>query len=529
MYKQFFILVSSLLTLQVNGQASAPDAFGSIISMAESVNTPTLMGTSRFVGSGGVLGSVGADISTLSTNPAGLGMFSRSEFEITPNLQINNVNANYQYFTGSGSQSSVIDKNQPVFNLGSIGIVFATRNGEGQTLRSSNVTIGLNRTANFNRQIDFGVGNNSAYSYSNYLADLATDLTGRGLYVPFGSRPILQDYALFDNIYNRTLIAHEAELIGTSNTTGVYADPIPRNSSGRVTQFGSRKIRGGIDELSVAWSGSIKDKGYVGVSLGIPFLKYHSEFSISEDNIGSTITNPYGKFNYFDLKENDNYNGTGINLKLGGLYKINDQLKVSGYFHSPTLYKVTNTYTVSMVANYQLSNNPNSRTLSEYEFDMITPFKVGGGFSYLFGKKGFIGAEYEYSNLVNGSIDIKDVSANNYINSALSGEQANTHTLRVGGEFVVDVLRFRAGYNYRTSPLQSAYHVQGGNQIQQTLCFGAGIRGPEFSFDFAFQRQYYADYNPVYDNTSSTFGIASWNSQNNMMATLNYRFNSGNR
>jgi len=34
-----------------------------------------LNGTARFVGMGGAMGALGADISTIGTNPAGIGLF----------------------------------------------------------------------------------------------------------------------------------------------------------------------------------------------------------------------------------------------------------------------------------------------------------------------------------------------------------------------------------------------------------------------------------------------------------------------
>lgn len=37
-------------------------------------------GTARYVGLGGAYGAIGADFSSLSSNPAGIGVYKRSEF-----------------------------------------------------------------------------------------------------------------------------------------------------------------------------------------------------------------------------------------------------------------------------------------------------------------------------------------------------------------------------------------------------------------------------------------------------------------
>lgn len=43
-----------------------------------------LLGTARYMGLSGAYGAIGADFSTLSSNPAGIGLYRRSEFSITP-------------------------------------------------------------------------------------------------------------------------------------------------------------------------------------------------------------------------------------------------------------------------------------------------------------------------------------------------------------------------------------------------------------------------------------------------------------
>lgn len=46
-----------------------------------------LNGTARYVGMGGAMEALGADISTISSNPAGIGMFRRSSVSISGGLQ----------------------------------------------------------------------------------------------------------------------------------------------------------------------------------------------------------------------------------------------------------------------------------------------------------------------------------------------------------------------------------------------------------------------------------------------------------
>ena len=44
----------------------------------------SLAGTARYISMGGAFGALGADMSSISTNPAGLGIYRRSEFSFSP-------------------------------------------------------------------------------------------------------------------------------------------------------------------------------------------------------------------------------------------------------------------------------------------------------------------------------------------------------------------------------------------------------------------------------------------------------------
>ena len=45
--------------------------------------TPELNGTARYIGMGGAMEALGADITTMSTNPAGIGLFRRSNISMS--------------------------------------------------------------------------------------------------------------------------------------------------------------------------------------------------------------------------------------------------------------------------------------------------------------------------------------------------------------------------------------------------------------------------------------------------------------
>src|ERR1700744_6457353 len=96
---------------------------GSFAASAQSLNEAyglsnlTVEGTARSMGFGNTLGSVGGDFSSLSVNPAGIGVYRSSEFTLTPGLTINSSNS--QYTTGPNT-----DMNTTHFNINNFGLVF---------------------------------------------------------------------------------------------------------------------------------------------------------------------------------------------------------------------------------------------------------------------------------------------------------------------------------------------------------------------------------------------------------------------
>ena len=84
-----------------------------------------LQGSARIQGIGGAQTALGADISTMSVNPAGLGMFRRSE----ANLSLG--------FTNNSANSLFMGRNTPdersTVNIPQAGVVFSNRKDDSES------------------------------------------------------------------------------------------------------------------------------------------------------------------------------------------------------------------------------------------------------------------------------------------------------------------------------------------------------------------------------------------------------------
>ncbi|MGB4535138.1 MAG: hypothetical protein WBI34_03120, partial [Tenuifilaceae bacterium] len=86
MARKLFFLIIMLNSLHVLAQ-DHQDA----LRLSQSLNS----GTARFVSMGGAFGALGADFSSLSFNPAGLGVYRTSEFTVTTSIKNKEVNSVY--------------------------------------------------------------------------------------------------------------------------------------------------------------------------------------------------------------------------------------------------------------------------------------------------------------------------------------------------------------------------------------------------------------------------------------------------
>ncbi len=124
----------------------------------------TFGGTARFASMAGSMGALGGDISTLSFNPAGIGIFRKTELSITPSIFSQTTSSTYNSVNGSDRKLN--------FNLGNIGLV-ATFKMKDTTSGWQNLNFGFgyNRTNNFhNRQVIQGYNKTSSL-LDTYVAE----------------------------------------------------------------------------------------------------------------------------------------------------------------------------------------------------------------------------------------------------------------------------------------------------------------------------------------------------------------------
>ena len=177
-----------------------------------------LNGTARYVGMGGALEALGADISTISTNPAGIGMFRHS-------------NASLSF--GAVSQQGVNkfdNLNKTVMSFDQIGFVYSGRTGE-----SSYINFGFNyhKSKNFDQILSATnqLGNSSVNNIV-YIKDALGTIANGGYYLDINkqgkwmgwnndrSDDVSNSFTQFDELY-----ANAYTMNNVDDPNGAFAVP----------------------------------------------------------------------------------------------------------------------------------------------------------------------------------------------------------------------------------------------------------------------------------------------------------------
>lgn len=455
-------------------------------------------GTARFQGMAGAFGAVGADFSVLSTNPGGIGMFKSTEFTITPDLRVANSSADYNGVTS--------DDHQINFALGNIGVVFTINPSKKDNtggFQNFNIGFGMNRENDFNTRV-FMKGPNNQNSLmtnftnvlNNYPGGISPDMINT-IY-PFDIGPA----------YDANLIYYDAQ------KKQYLADAL----NGGVNQQKTVSTSGSINEFDISLGGNYNDKIYFGGTIGIPVIRYYERSSYRE--IRSDLSIPHFRsLTYDQYLQTD---GTGINLKLGVIYRPIQWFRIGVAIHTPTYFgNMKDSWNSSISSEFFDStqwNSTRNSPLGEYNYEMITPFRVLGSLAFTIGQFGLISAEYEYVNYNQARFYSGDTSSFTDVNNAIKSTYISPVNVRVGTEWRIKNLRLRAGFGYYGSPYKSGIN----NGEQYVISGGLGYRAKHYFFDAGYSwsqmKEDYYLYDPNLVNPSHN----TWNN-NNISLTFGIR------
>lgn len=417
-------------------------------------------GTARTVGIGGGIGALGADFSALSSNPAGLASYRRSEFTFSPEI----YSVNTKSLLIGNDENDLFPENRSSLNINNMGLVIATQ-PMASSWKTFNFGFGVNRIANF-VQSQFFSGT-SPGSITDRFLEKAQGLESSQL----------------DDFEEGLAFDVGAIFPDQNNSTEYFSDFFEGEE---VDKSQIVRTRGSLNEMVISFAGNYEEKLQVGVTVGIPFLTFSEDKTYQETD--ESDRNPV--FNELTYQEYVRVSGTGINLKLGMIYKPVHAIRIGAAFHTPTSFSVEDNYSTSMVYDYTFNGNNRFEENSPegfFEYRIRTPWRAIGSTGLIFDKIGFLTAEVEYADYgsagfnFNQSDDPSDKTYERDLNREIANTYEPAFIVRFGGEAALDIFRIRAGYNLITSPFAGETYTRG------IWSAGFGVREKGFFLDLAYR------------------------------------------
>jgi hypothetical protein len=432
------------------------------------------MGTARSIGFGNASGAVGGDFSCMSLNPAGLGIYRRSEFTITPSLKMNNMNANYL-----GNES---DATAAKFNFNNLGLVMTWsekgRRYDNSDWKAISFGIGFNRLADFRND----------YIYRGTLSDP----NGTNHYASFSQLFLDAANANPNNATDSTSIAYLGyqSFVINQDTTGKFYTLA--NVKTGLNQMNNVAESGGYNETVISLGGNYKERLMLGATIGLPSIHYTRNRSFEETD---ATTNASNYFSYFNYSEKLTTKGNGVNLKLGIIIKPSDKFRLGVAIHTPTIFTMTDVYNTSIESNtenykavYNATGDTNpyssaSTVENQYTYTLITPMRsIFSGMAFL-GKIGFISADYEYINYQTMRYKFAGYESEAALrNDRIKQMFGAAHNIRLGIELKYDDFFFRGGYGLYGNPFKNSSVTYSRNEYS----LGIGYRSGDFFTDIAY-------------------------------------------
>lgn len=452
-----------------------------------------LSGTSRYVGMGGAMSALGADMSVMATNPAGTALYRSWDvaFSFGGNWATQYTYANIgrgRAFDAYGS-----------FDNG--GFVVANKHSNDNILRFVNFGFNYRNVKRFDGMMGMASDLNGlsqtgqmawqAFQNQNVIYEDFNDADELGFFK--------SNYYKEDWVGWLTLMGAQGYLIDGSALDGGTYYPSYNNS---YTETQS----GGIDAYDFNLSFNLADVVYLGATFTTYDVNRNTESSYTEDFADGSYT----------LQNFYRTVGSGYDFKLGVIMRPfpESSFRVGISATTPTVYKLRDYNSAILQSNVSLTDDKGnswvqSTTIDTYKKDafggdcytdytMMAPMKVNASIGGTIGSSLALGAEYEYTDYATSMLYYNNGIENTEMNAHTGDNFSGRHTLRLGAEKTFGSFYTRLGYNFQTGgykdtawkmiPINSVQTNTAYTNIRSTQNFtcGFGLRGDVFYADAAF-------------------------------------------
>nr|WP_299384656.1 aromatic hydrocarbon degradation protein [Allomuricauda sp.] len=437
-------------------------------------SSENILGTPRYQAMGGAFGALGGDLSALNVNPAGSAVFNYSQLTFSGS----NYNRNNDALFGNTLQNTELNS----LELNQAGGVFVFKSSDSPWKKLA-LAFNYDMVRNFDNE--FFAAGNTTNGIDNYFLNFAN---GQAL------GPLrVQDGEFIEDAYldigssigfgaQQAFLGFQAVLIDPTVDDDANTTYFSNAEYTGVNQEYLQSTTGYNSKFTLNFAGQYQENLYLGAALNFHTVVYDRVTLLDEDGYDAASPIQFTSFDNFLHTE-----GYGFSFSVGGIAKLNDNIRVGGTYQSPTWYELTDDIAQRINTNLAVSDidfiNFNVVNFFE-EYRIKTPSKLTGSVAVIFGQDGLLSFDYGYQDM--SQAELRPTADPNFAseNDFIAGQLGVVNTYRIGGELRFDEVSLRAGYRYEDSPYEN------GDIVGDLTAYSGGI-GYNFGgsrLDLAFSR-----------------------------------------
>ena len=342
-------------------------------------------GTARSAAMGGAFASLGADLSSMAVNPAGLGMYRRSEIGFSPSYtSLTTRNSQLDDLGGGRFEAR---SNRGRMAMGNLGAAFNVHNGSGVV---TSVTFGFA----YNKLIDHNASLNNRGRSGVSMADMfALQLTDNRIDPDPGVVSGYLDNGDYAGILG-ALMAYESGLVEYDDARGIYhLDNTLAEGSYLDSNLRKQSV-GSTGQYDISLGMNLGNTLYLGASFGIQNL-YYKETTDYRETARDNFTDP-GYLDNFNQTTFVEQRGDAWNVKFGAILRPVEALRIGVAFHTPTYVTTDEKYYADMYTQlYDLQSGESHSTEFRSTYRLRTPMRLIAGVSYTLFDRAILSLDYE--------------------------------------------------------------------------------------------------------------------------------------
>lgn len=419
-----------------------------------------IAGTARYRAMAGAFGALGGDATAMNDNPAGIAIFrGTNQLTFSPTLSSTRTNT-------KADISTMTKKTD--FAVSNLAYIISIRPEGSDKLVNFNIGLGFNHSEGLSRKYQMNLMNPRS-SFGKYVmtrANNALRATSDPRYPYYLNNHTTYehpDYLASDDAWDNrdipliALMGYDSYAIDDrvnqqGEFEGVEAFDIANGLS--AAQYMSVLEKNRKDEYNINISANWDDRFYAGLTLSI--VDFNS----------TVISDFYEEYSNNDASYDEYFNdletkGSGVNFKLGMIYKPTPEWRIGAAIHTPTWYDMKDYYNGAMK-----TDDPDCIDYSyasqygayEARYKYYSPWEYQFSTAYVFGQKAILSLEYDLKDFANSSYAANEGGKAEYRgqNNYISQYMQMQHTIKAGLEYrLSNEFSLRAGFANQTSPYKS--------------------------------------------------------------------------